>query len=134
MEIYRSSLLACRPKLLALVALAKWAQRRLNVMTIRVFFLRACKGDTLLIHYGVFPPMSMSTAKKRLNITLPKETHIYLKQLALKEHVPEATKAAELLQKALEIEEDAYFSKIADLRAKKSGGSLSHKAFWSRAL
>lgn len=76
----------------------------------------------------------MPTAKKRLNITLPEETRVYLKQLALKENIPEATKAAELLQIALEIEEDAYFSKVADLRAKKSGKSLSHRTFWSKAL
>lgn len=76
----------------------------------------------------------MPTMKKRLNITLSKETRIYLKKLALKENVPEATKAAELLQMALEIEEDAYFSKIADRRAKKGGKTLSHEAFWSKVL
>lgn len=76
----------------------------------------------------------MPTMKKRLNITLPKETRMYLKKLALKENVPEATKAAELLQMALEIEEDAYFSKIADRRTKKGGKTLSHKSFWSKVL
>ncbi len=76
----------------------------------------------------------MPTSKKRLNITLPDETRIYLKKLALKDNVPEATKAAELLQMALEIEEDAYFSKIADLRAKKGGKTISHETFWSKAL
>lgn len=72
--------------------------------------------------------------KKRLNITLPKETRMYLKKLALRENVPEATKAAELLQMALEIEEDAYFSKIADRRARKGGRAVSHKVFWSKVL
>ena len=76
----------------------------------------------------------MTTLKKRLNITLPKEARIYLKKLALEDQVPEATKAAELLQMALEIEEDAYFAKIGDERAKKGGKSISHKAFWAKVL
>lgn len=76
----------------------------------------------------------MPTSKKRLNITLSDETRIYLKQLALKDNVPEATKAAELLHKALEIEEDAYFTNIADARTKKAGKFIAHESFWSKAL
>ena len=90
-----------------------------------------------MIHFWYtknIPPIKMPTSKKRLNITLPEETRLYLKQLAVKDNVPEATKAAELLQKALEIEEDAYFSKMADLRAKKGGKFLSHEDFWSKVL
>ncbi|MBM3231495.1 hypothetical protein FJZ28_04180 [Candidatus Peregrinibacteria bacterium] len=75
----------------------------------------------------------MPTKKKRLNITLPEETHVYLQRLALRDHMPEATKAAQLLQVALEIEEDAFFAAVADKRAKKRK-LLSHDAFWSKAL
>lgn len=76
----------------------------------------------------------MPTSKKRLNITLSDETRIYLKKLAVKDNVPEATKATELLLKALEIEEDAYFTNIADARAKKKSTFISHESFWSKAL
>jgi predicted DNA-binding protein len=76
----------------------------------------------------------MATLKKRLNITLPKEARVYLKKLAMVDQVPEATKAAELLQMALEIQEDAYFSTVADERLKKSKKSISHKEFWSKVL
>ncbi len=76
----------------------------------------------------------MATLKKRLNITLPKEARVYLKKLAMVDQVPEATKAAELLQMALEIEEDAYFSTVADERLKKGKKSISHKEFWSKVL
>lgn len=76
----------------------------------------------------------MATLKKRLNITLPKETRLYLKKIALRDQVPEATKAAELLQMALEIEEDAFFAHAAEERLKKGGKFISHKEFWSKVL
>ncbi|TSD00498.1 MAG: hypothetical protein Greene101449_108 [Candidatus Peregrinibacteria bacterium Greene1014_49] len=76
----------------------------------------------------------MATLKKRLNITLPKEARVYLKKLAIKDQVPEATKAAELLQMALEIEEDAYFAHVAEERLKKGGKFISHEEFWSKVL
>lgn len=76
----------------------------------------------------------MATIKKRLNITLPKETRLYLKKLALRDQVPEATKAAELLQMALEIEGDAYFANMAEDRLKKGGKFISHEEFWAKVL
>jgi hypothetical protein len=77
----------------------------------------------------------MPTHKKRINVTLSKDAALFLKSLALRDDVPEATKAAELLEFAMEIEEDAYFSKIGDERAKdKRARSLSHKEFWSKML
>lgn len=77
----------------------------------------------------------MPTLKKRLNITLSKEMAIFLEKISLRDGVPQATKASELLEKVMEIEEDGYFSAIADTRvADKSVGSLSHKEFWSKVL
>ena len=76
----------------------------------------------------------MATSKRRLNITLPKDLSIFLKKIALRDDVPEATKARELLEMAMELEEDAYFSVIADRRARKSAGWMSHKEFWSKVL
>ena len=76
----------------------------------------------------------MATAKKRLNITLPKQARLYLKKLAIRDEMPEATKAAQLVQMALEIEEDAYFAKIADERATRNSGTISFEEFWSKVL
>lgn len=76
----------------------------------------------------------MPTSKKRLNITLPKDARIYLKKLALRDEVPEATKAAQLVQMAMEIEEDAYFAKMAEERARKNAGTISSEEFWSKVL
>ena len=77
----------------------------------------------------------MPTKKNRLNITLSKDAAIFLKQIALRDDVPQATKAAELIEMALEIEEDAYFAKIADERAKDTKAKwISHEEFWSKVL
>jgi predicted DNA-binding protein len=76
----------------------------------------------------------MPTRKKRLNITLPKHIAVYLKMIAMRDDVPQATKAAELLEKALEIEEDAFFSRLADERVRKNKKFISHKEFWSKVL
>lgn len=74
----------------------------------------------------------MPTSKKRINISLSKETAVFLKKISLRDDVPQATKAAELLEKAMEIEEDEYFSKMAEERLKKNAGWISHEEFWSK--
>ncbi len=77
----------------------------------------------------------MPTSKKRLNITLPKETALFLQKIALRDDVPQATKVVQLVERALELEEDEYFSVLADRRAaNRKAGTMSHKAFWSKVL
>jgi len=76
----------------------------------------------------------MPTSKKRINISLPRETAVFLKKLSIRDDVPQATKAAQLLEKALEMEEDEYFAAHADQRAKKSHGWMTHRTFWSKVL
>ena len=76
----------------------------------------------------------MPTTKKRLNISLSKETALFLRKLSLRDDVPQATKAVQLLEKALELEEDEYFSALADQRAAKPAGWMSHEEFWSKVL
>lgn len=75
----------------------------------------------------------MPTMKKRLNVTLKKDTAVYLKKMALRDDVPEATKASELIETALELEEDLHLSHIADQRLDTMKGTIPHKEFWSRA-
>ena len=57
--------------------------------------------------------------KQRINISVSKSMRDALKNLAKRDAVPEATKAADLLALALEIEEDRYFEKLAASRLKK---------------
>lgn len=72
----------------------------------------------------------MPTSKKRLNITLSKNVAIYLEKISLRDEMSQSSKALELLEKALEMEEDEYFSKIADERVCEGGKYLSHEEVW----
>jgi hypothetical protein len=56
--------------------------------------------------------------KHRIQISISPASRQALKHLAKRDRVPEATKAADLLDFALDIEEDRYFSKLADARLK----------------
>ena len=72
----------------------------------------------------------MATTKKRINITLSPAEEEAISKLAKRDHVPEATKAAQLLRLALEIEEDEVWDQIATERLKTSKKMLSHKEVW----
>ncbi len=74
----------------------------------------------------------MATTKKRINITLSKGTDTFLSALAKRDNVPAATKAAELLDLALEIEEDRIFGDVAAYRLKTNKGWISHEAVWKK--
>ena len=58
----------------------------------------------------------MPTKKKRLNLTLPKNVALYLQKIAIRDEVSQSQKAVELIKEALEIEEDEYFSALAEKR------------------
>lgn len=74
----------------------------------------------------------MPTTKKRINITLPDEMEDAINKLALRDAVPTATKAVELIHLALEIEEDDFLNEIAEKRMqKKKMKYYSHKEAWS---
>ncbi len=64
----------------------------------------------------------MATTKKRINITLSKSTDKVLAAIAKRDGVPAATKAAELLDLALEIEEDRILGDVAAYRLKTNKG------------
>jgi len=76
----------------------------------------------------------MPTSKKRINVTLPDYTAVFLEKIALRDNVPQATKAAELLERAMEMEEDEFFSKLAEKRAASTKKFVSHEDFWSKVL
>jgi predicted DNA-binding protein len=73
----------------------------------------------------------MATAKTRINISVSRRTRDALKHLAKLDEVPVATKAARLIEEALELEEDRYLSAIADKRlSQKNIRWMSHEEVW----
>jgi hypothetical protein len=72
----------------------------------------------------------MSTTKKRINISLSPEAEQLLSCVAARDNVPEATKAAALLNVALEIEEDDALEVLARSRDTKGGVFISHDEAW----
>jgi len=70
------------------------------------------------------------TAKKRIPISVPSDIESILQQLSKRDAVPVATKARELLLKALEIEEDIALDTLAQRRDTKKATYLSHEQAW----
>lgn len=68
----------------------------------------------------------MSTAKPRLNISIPDDVKIALVNLAKRDQVPTATKAGHLIEIGLEIEEDEAWDKIASSRDTKNTTFHTH--------
>ena len=58
----------------------------------------------------------MATTKTRINISVNKRTRDALKAIAKRDQKPVAAAAANLIEEALELEEDFYLSGIADER------------------
>jgi len=75
--------------------------------------------------------MYMATLKKRINISVSKGTERILAVLARRDQVPQATKAAQLLHLALELEEDAVLDAIARTRDRRGVRRISHRGAWS---
>lgn len=71
----------------------------------------------------------------RFNVTLKKDTAHYVQQIAKRDEMPLSAKISQLVELALEIEEDLYFSRKADEVLRKSKGkTISHEEFWSKLL
>lgn len=72
----------------------------------------------------------MVTAKVRINISLPDEARAALARVARRDRVPQATKAARLLEIALELEEDDALNAIAEGRDVPRARYLAHTKAW----
>jgi predicted DNA-binding protein len=72
----------------------------------------------------------MTTTKKRIMISLPKSTERLLRLIAKREQVPPATKALELIEDALELEEDMVLSKLAEERDTPDAKFVSYEEAW----
>lgn len=75
--------------------------------------------------------ITIPTTKKRINITIPEIVDRALQLVAKRDQVPQATKAAYLLQLALELEEDQVWDKIAQKRDQKNARFVSHSRAWA---
>lgn len=53
-----------------------------------------------------------------------------LRKLAKRDHIPEATKAARLLETALELEEDYLWNMLAETRDHKQARFIPHARAW----
>lgn len=72
----------------------------------------------------------MPTAKKRINITVEDEIFESLNKLAKREKASVASISHLLLEKALELQEDFYFSRVGEERISKKFKRLSHDKIW----
>ena len=75
----------------------------------------------------------MPTTKNRINVSLPRDIDTALSEVSRRDNMPRATKAADLLRIALELEEDIYLGAVASERATTSRSLfLSHEKAWKR--
>ena len=74
----------------------------------------------------------MPTAKKRVNVSLSKPVAQAIGYLAKRDDVPYATKAAHLLEEALELEEDLAWGALARQRMNSPISPLSHEEVWRK--
>ena len=72
----------------------------------------------------------MPTTKKRINITVDDELYRSLDKLSKKEKRTLSSVSLKLIEKAVELEEDLYFSREADKRIAKREKRFSHSKVW----
>ena len=72
----------------------------------------------------------MIKTKKRINISVSEEVNRELVKLAERDQVPVASKALELIRKAIQIEEDEVLDWLAQQRDIKGAKYLSHEQAW----
>ncbi len=72
----------------------------------------------------------MPTAKKRINLTVEDDIFESLNKIAKKEKTSIAGISHLLLEKALELQEDFYFSKVGEARLAEKSKKVSHEDIW----
>ena len=75
----------------------------------------------------------MPTLKKRIQIPVSDKVHRELEKLAKKRGLSLSSLSHDLLEDALELQEDLYFSRVSDeaLRNSKDDDLISHEEAWS---
>ena len=74
----------------------------------------------------------MPTAKKRINLTVNDDLHKSLKSLANRENSSVASVSYALLERALELQEDQFFSKVGESRLNRKQKRISHEEIWKK--
>jgi predicted DNA-binding protein len=69
----------------------------------------------------------MTTVNPRINVTLDPQMFGLIGSLAKKENKSVSAKAAELLQTAIELDEDLYYAKLCEERLKNTTKFYSHE-------
>ena len=72
----------------------------------------------------------MPTIKSRINLTVPRDLSLALNRLAVSDDRPVSSKTLELIERALELEEDIILQKVAENRDRKVVKFISHKSAW----
>jgi len=72
----------------------------------------------------------MPTAKKRINVTIDDEIQETLEWLAKKRSKSISSVSLSLIEEALELQEDLYFSDIAEKRLECQEKRISHSKAW----
>lgn len=68
----------------------------------------------------------MPLVKKRINLTVDDKIYSVLKSLSGKRQQKVSTVSLDLIQQALELQEDIYFSKAADKRLSQKQNRISY--------
>ncbi len=72
----------------------------------------------------------MPTTLPRINLTVPKEINKILFQLARRDKMSVSKKTMELIEQAIEIEEDLELGRIAEERLKNKRRSIPFEKGW----
>lgn len=72
----------------------------------------------------------MPTLKRRINVTMEKDVLKAIEHIAKEKEESLSSVSLFLIEKALAMEEDEYFSKIADERIKSKQRRISHSKIW----
>ena len=72
----------------------------------------------------------MPTLKKRINLTIDDAVFDQLQLISKKENASVASVSYALLERALELKEDLYFSTAGEDRLKSKHKKIKHKDIW----
>jgi predicted DNA-binding protein len=72
----------------------------------------------------------MPTAKHRISITPSDALYEALENLSRRQKRALSSVSLELIERALELEEDAHFSRVADERLERGEKRISHARAW----
>jgi hypothetical protein len=76
----------------------------------------------------------MATINKRVNVSFPPVTGQLISMLAKRDHVSQSKKVHQLVEEALDIEEDMILGRIAQERDVPGSKFVPHDKFWADVL